>query len=322
VALALLLGCGSSDKKDDDESGGTGGTAAGSGGSSGSSGKGGSSGASGSAGSAGRGGSSGAGTGGSENAGAGGSDAAGSAGSAGTSGPIGPNMPDVTFEGTGGEIVTGESGTDVIGEGPEWLRVTSSHYYVHSAPGDALYEARWLASVENIGNAPVCSIIIHPTFYGADGESLLDLLPGTVYAPLYRRPEESGPRACIAPGERGIALALDSMESELDVSDVAEVRYTVSGATYDDLELSDWVSLGDVSNEGSVIGGSLINGEAELGWWHVFVFAEGEGGVPLESQDFSDNLTGIEPGYIWNFHTEPFSVPFTEFEVFFDHNVR
>jgi hypothetical protein len=322
AAATTLLGCGGEHAQRGSGSGGM--PAGGSGGSGGSgdeSGNGGAgnAGRGGTAGegSSGKGGSSGTGTGGASGSG----DAAGTSGT-GESGDSGTNMPDADIEGDGGEIVTGESGTEVVADGPEWLHVTSSHYYVHSRPGDALFDGRWLGSVENIGPAPVCSIIIQPTFYDGNGQVVLDLLAGTVYAPLYRRPGETGPRACIEPGERGIALSIDITGMDFDVSEVALVRYSVSGATYEDLEPSDWVTLGNVASAGNVVSGSLVNGEDELGWWRVFVFAEGDGGVPLESQDFSDDLSGIEPGYTWNFQTEPFTVPMNGFDVFFDHNVR
>jgi hypothetical protein len=244
------------------------------------------------------------------------SGSSGSGGTGGTSGG-GTNMPGVGITPEGGEILD-ESG-DVVGDGPEWLQLLSSHYDVHV---ENPLQMHWLGLVKNIGPEIVCPTALNPTFYDERGTELLSFIGGLVYAPLYVRAGEDTPRTCVAPGELAMAVAFDFADRPVELEQVAEVGYSVTGRTYSDLSPRDWIELSDVTLENNAVGGTVTTGDDELSSWNLNVFGTVEsdvGRVPLGLQFASKGelSTTIAPGDVDSFEAPPFHAPVTDFQVFY-----
>jgi hypothetical protein len=330
VLLSWLSGCGDSDSDDsngsgvggDTSSGGSAGSAGTS--TSGESGKGGSGGSGGSGASGGsgdKGGSNGSGaaagdagqngSGAQAGAESGGSSSGGN-GSGGTGGEVDrteTSMPDADLEGDGGMIVDND-GQTVDDDGSGWVRVLSSQYYVEDESDLGLVE-RWLVLVENSGGDRVCNVVVDASFRDGDGGEISQV-SAQVMANTYALASGEGPVFCLEPGERAIGAGFIYPNEPLDPAAVAEVRYEIFGVAIPDAERKDWATFENEALEdqagGKVVRGTLHNGDDELGWWHVRVFALGNDGVPLRAQDLSGEGV-VEPGALWDFESEPFTVP-------------
>jgi hypothetical protein len=233
-------------------------------------------------------------------------------------------MPNVALTGIGGNISESEPGKPptVVGSGPDWIKVKSSHYYVHSKPGDANMEERWLARVENVGEKVVCGVTIRPSFRDGQGQELWSILGASVYGPPYVTPQLGVIEQCIEPG--GFAFAIGSQLGRVahDVSMVAEVVYSVSGFTYADAQPAEAVSVSNLELDGDVVRGTLTNGDRELSFWRVYIFGENDAGFPIISQDFSGEKNGISPNAVWNFESQALGPSVTKFDVFWTYNLR
>jgi hypothetical protein len=325
ITELVLVGCGSSSpvQKQPPGASGSGGSGAGHGGSGGASATGGTSAEAG-AGAADSGGAN-SGSGGST-PGSGGSLGAsgGSAGTSGTGSSVDTSetsMPDAELVGSGGEI-TDADGEVVESNGADWLAVLSSHYYLESDDGGQPV-GRWLGLVENVGPLLLCGGVVHPRFYDGGGDLLLDVGVAPIFAPTYARPGVDSPSLCLAAGDRAISSVL--VYDAVDPSEVAEVRYTVSGFTNGEAEPKSWVTVEDEEavngGGGKIVRGTLHNGEVELSWWRVHVFGLGTDGVPLAGQTLTDGELGIAPGTEWGFESEPFvGEDFTDFRTAVEHS--
>jgi len=122
-----------------------------------------------------------------------------------------------------------------------------------------------------------------------------------------------GPVFCLEPGERAVGAGFVYPSEPLDPADVAEVRYEIFGVAIPDAERNDWVTLENEAlaeqGGGKVVSGTLHNGDDELGWWQVRVYALGNDGVPLRAQDLGGEMGVVAPGAEWNFESEPFTLP-------------
>jgi hypothetical protein len=223
------------------------------------------------------------------------------------------NMPDLLIVPEGGEVR--DEANEVVGDGPEWLKVISNHYVVSS---ELPLETAWLALVVNVGPASVCDAWTRPTFFDQNRNELGKLLGGSVYAPLYERGDGEDPHMCLAPGEFAIAAAFAYPKEPLDPDLVAEVGYSLSGRTYPDLVRSQRVTAGDLVLDDGVVRGTLTNSEDMLFSWLVVAFGTVNGGLPVAVQAFKES-SGVPAGHGLEFELPPFSVPVTGFEVFVDY---
>jgi hypothetical protein len=315
--LGSIAGCGDSDGGGDAGVGGKTGSggSAGSGGASGA-GKGGSGGSGGTAGSGGSGASAGAGgkggSGGKGGTASGGSDSGGMGGG-GTGGEVDrteTSMPDADIEGSGGTIVDND-GETVDSNGSGWVTVLSSHYYTEVEADLGLVE-RWLVLVENSGGYRVCNVTVNASFRDEDGGEIAQV-SADVSSKTYALESGDGPVFCLEAGERAIGAGFMYPTEPLDPATVAEVRYEIFGVAIPNVERKDWATVenAELADQGDnkVVRGTLKNGEDELGWWQVRVFALGNDGVPLRAQDLSPGDATVEPGAEWSFESEAFALP-------------
>jgi hypothetical protein len=224
-------------------------------------------------------------------------------------------MPGVLITPEGGEIHD-ENG-EVVGDGPEWLLLLSSHYDVQTE--DPL-QMHWVGLVENIGPEVVCSASLNPVFYDSEGVELLGFFGGSVYAPLYARDGMKHPVMCVQPGELAMATAFDfSNQAPIDVARVAEVGYSVAGQSLANLARKDWSSVNDVHLDGRSVSGTFVNGDEELSTWAISVFGKlgGEAPVGLQFVQEDDIFSTVPPQAVVSFETPPFSAAITSFEVFY-----
>ena len=240
----------------------------------------------------------------------------GNAGTAGTAGG-GTNMPGVLITPDGGEILD-ESGA-VVGDGPEWLQLLSSHYDVHV---DNPLQMHWVGLLKNIGPDIVCPGALNPVFYDDQGTELLRFIGGVIYAPLYVRAGENTPRTCVAPGQLAMAVAFDFSEQPIDVEQVAEVGYLATGWTYSDLSPKEWIDVSESTLEDNAVHGTVTTGEAGLRAWNLIIFGTVQsdaGNVPIGIQFASKGELGvvIPPGDVDTFEAPPFHAAVTDFQIFY-----
>jgi hypothetical protein len=313
LLLAVLPGCGGgSGTTDDDGERNAGGTGGGTGGS----------GTGGAAGTAGDGGGGDGPAEGGTGASGGSGNEGGSSGSSGTGGTTGTpsgdtNMPGVTITPEGGDIV--DENEEVVGDGPAWLQLLSSHYDVHAEDPRVMH---WVGLVKNNGPDIVCPSVLNPTFYDDQGAELLSFIGGMVYAPTYVRAGEDTPRTCVAPGQLAMAVAFDYSDEPVELERVAEVGYLATGYTYSDLSPKEWIDLSEVTLQNNSVRGTVTTGEDQLRAWNLVVFGTVEsdvGYVPLGVQFASKSELGvmIPAGDVDTFEAPPFHAPVTDFEIFY-----
>ncbi|HEX6278289.1 MAG TPA: hypothetical protein VFZ53_34825 [Polyangiaceae bacterium] len=228
-------------------------------------------------------------------------------------------MPGVLITPEGGEIQD-ENG-EVVGDGPEWLLLLSSHYDVYTEDPLLMH---WVGLVKNIGPDIVCPVGFNPTFYDDQGVEVRSFFGGLVYAPLYVRSGDNVPRTCVGPGEFAMAAALDhSNQPPVDVARVIEVGYSASGVAYSDLSPKEWVALSAAMLDDHVVSGTVVNGDDELRSWNLYIFGTVQsevGKVPLGFQYASKGelSSTISPGDVDTFDGDPpFHAPVTGFEVYY-----
>jgi hypothetical protein len=245
------------------------------------------------------------------------SGSSGSAGAAGAGNGGGTNMPGVRITPEGGEILD-ENG-EVVGDGPEWLLVVSSHYDVHM---ESPLQMHWVGLVKNIGPDIVCPTALNPTFYDDQGAELIGFIGGLVYAPLYVRAGENTPRTCVAPGQLAMAVAFDFSQEPVELEQVAEVGYSATGRTYSDLSPKEWIELSAVTLANNAVAGTVTTRDDELSSWDLNIFGTVEsdvGQVPIGLQFASKGELSvtIPPGDVDTFDASPFHAPVTDFQIFY-----
>jgi hypothetical protein len=226
-------------------------------------------------------------------------------------------MPGVLITPGDGEILD-ESG-EVVGDGPEWLLLLSSHYDVYTENPLLMH---WVGLVKNVGPEVVCPTALNPKFYDDQGGELLSFIGGLVHAPLYVRAGEDNPRTCVGPGELAMAVAFGFSEQTVEVERVAEVGYSATGRTYSDLSPREWIALSAVALEDNAVHGTVRTGEEELRSWNLNVFGTVQsdvGQVPLGLQFASKGELSatIPPGDVDMFEAPPFPAPVSGFQVFY-----
>jgi hypothetical protein len=107
---------------------------------------------------------------------------------------------------------------------------------------------------------------------------------GPVFAPMYRFEGLATRVYCLAPGERGVAVAQPfEVAPQFGSEDITVVRYGIAGRTAGDVIPADWVELRNVQveNEGakSRVSGDIENASAVAGIAAV-VFPKNGAGVP------------------------------------------
>jgi hypothetical protein len=223
--------------------------------------------------------------------------------------PSGVHIPDVP------PIQTG----DVFGgEAVEGFEVTQSHYY---AQGIAITDHFWLGAVVNSGNEMKCTLSVSVSIE-APGSAPVKFI-GPVVAPMYRFEGLATRVYCLAPGERGVAVAQPfEVAPQFGSEDITVVRYGIAGRTAGDVIPADWVELRNVQveNEGakSRVSGDIENASAVAGIAAV-VFPKNAAGVPLVYYRVSNERTSAPDGSVWHFETPLYEGSFEDADAFYEH---
>jgi hypothetical protein len=252
-------------------------------------------------------------------AGAGGSNASGGNATGGVATPSGgapaqgAHIPDVTPTRTG-EVFAGNSVEDFV--------VTESHYYVDGSP-QSISDHYWLGVIVNDSDEMKCRLTVSVSLE-APGSAPVKF-SGPVVAPMYRFAGLTNRVYCLAPGERGVAVAQPfEVAPQFAAEDVTAVTYGVAGEMAGDVVPAEWVQLGNVEieDEGprSRVTGDIENtSTAAVSSVVALVFPKNTAGAPLAYFRIADERASAPEGSVWHFESPFHDGNFEDADVFYEH---
>jgi hypothetical protein len=227
--------------------------------------------------------------------------------------PQGTHIPDVAPTQTG-EVFAGDS--------VEGFDVTDSHYYVEGSP-QSITDHYWLGVIVNNGDEMKCRLTVSVSLE-APGSAPVKFV-GPVVAPMYRFQGLTNRVYCLAPGERGVAVAQPfEVAPQFAAEDITAVTYGVAGEMAGDVVPAEWVQLGNVEIEDdgakSRVTGDIENtSTAAVSSIVALVFPKNTAGAPLAYFRIADERASAPEGTVWHFESPFYDGNFEDADVFYEH---
>lgn len=227
--------------------------------------------------------------------------------------PQGAHIPDVTPTRTG-EVFSGDA--------VEGFEVTDSHYYVEGSPA-SITDHYWLGVIVNNGDEMKCRLTVSVSLE-APGSAPVKFA-GPVVAPMYRFEGLTNRVYCLAPGERGVAVAQPfEVAPQFEAEDITAVTYGVSGEMAGDVVHAEWMKVDNVEVEDdgakSRVTGDLENtSTAAVSSVVAIVFPKNADGAPLSYFRIADERPSAPEGSVWHFESPFYDGNFEDADVFYEH---
>lgn len=175
----------------------------------------------------------------------------------------------------------------------------------------------WLGVVQNTtDDSTFCRISVDGVMRFDTGDEV-EFLGGAVIAPMYSPPADSLTLPCVSPGETGVLTVLaKSLLNGVKLSQVVGISYGVSAEDWTANELArlELLTLSDVeateTGAGTVIAGTVVNGDETLTGVKAFVLPSTTSGIPLRYFEVAGPDLGA--GESWDFNSPAVDVQFSD----------
>jgi hypothetical protein len=185
-------------------------------------------------------------------------------------------------------------------------------------PTGGAFVIEWLYVIRNGGTRPLCSAIVRGGFVAADGRELFKVIGTTDSQPHL---DNGAIFDCMAPGSSVGGYGNATVTASIDLQQVHELRYSVTGATQPTavLQTSPTISSSKVTAAGTAVEGTVMNGARSVRFLSYKLYPLDARGMPLKRlmvyhSTETNRADDVFPANtVWNFTSQSQSEPFTTY---------